>query len=663
MLFKKKVQAGILATLLSCSVHAVGTKGFNSYPTPKGIWEECVYSPRKTIFSLWAPTAVQVKLKIYSSETEKIPSRSVLMKFRPTEGLWNITINKDLNGKFYTFQVKIEDKWLEETPGLWAKAVSINGKRAAVINMTTTNPKGWETDCRPALKSFADISIYEMHHRDFSASATSGITHKGKFLALTETGTHNADGLSTGIDHLKELGITHVHILPSFDYASVDERKSDQYNWGYDPQNYNVPDGSYSTNPFVPEARIKEFKEMVQALHKAGIRVILDVVYNHTFNIAESNFQRTVPDYFYRTDAKGNYSNASGCGNETASERPMMRRFMIQSVLYWANEYHIDGFRFDLMGVHDIQTMNEIRKTLNAYDPSIFVYGEGWAAGTPAYPEDKLAMKANISKMPRIAAFGDEMRDAIRGPFNDDTKPAFLAACPGNEMSIKFGIVGAINHPQIDYSQINYTKSAWAKEPVQAISYVSCHDDLCLVDRLRSSMPKATEAERIKLDKLAQTIVFTSQGIPFLFNGEEVYRDKKGVHNSFASPDSINVIDWSLKTKYQDVFYYYKNLIALRKAHPAFRMGSADAIRKHLSFLPTTADNVIAYSLNNHAGSDSAEQIVVIFNANKSPINQQIDDGNFTIVCRDGEINLNGLSTMTGGRITVPAQSALILYK
>lgn len=657
------MQTSILAIIVSCQIHAKGTTTTDNYPTPKGEWEECKYSPHQTDFSLWAPTAAQARLKIYSSGTENQLVMSVLMKPVKEQGLWISTIKKNLKGKFYTFQIKKGDKWLEETPGVWAKAVSVNGRRGAIIEMKETDPSGWKQDKRPKQNSFADITIYEMHHRDFSASPTSGIEHRGKFLALTENGTHNADGLKTGIDHLKELGITHVHLLPSFDYASVDERHDGQYNWGYDPQNYNVPDGSYSTNPFVPEVRIKEFKEMVQSLHKAGIRVILDVVYNHTFNIKGSNFQLTVPDYFYRTDSTGKYTNASGCGNETASERPMMRRFMIQSVLYWAHEYHIDGFRFDLMGIHDIETMNEIRKAATAYDPTLFIYGEGWAAGSPEYAAGKLAMKANICKMPGIAAFGDEMRDAIRGPFNDDHQPAFLAALPGNEMSIKFGIVGAVKHPQIDYGKVNYSKSAWAIEPTQAISYVSCHDDMCLVDRLRSSIPNISEEQRMKLDKLAQTIVFTSQGVPFMFCGEEIYRDKKGVHNSFASPDSINAIDWSLKTKHKDIFDYYKGLIALRKAHPAFRMGKTEEIQNKLLFLPTKDEHVVAYTLNNHAGGDKAEQIIVVFNANDKEIMQDTDSGTYHVLCRDGRIDINGQETIQGGEITVPARSALILYK
>jgi pullulanase len=663
MSVRKIIQVGLLTTILSCSVHAEGTKGYNSYPTPRGSWRECVYSPGKSVFSLWAPTASEVRLQLYASAKDAKPYRVLILKERKGEGLWGATADGDLKGQFYTFQVKVDGSWLAETPGLWAKAVSVNGRRAAIIDMKETNPEGWTADVRPALHSAADIVIYEMHHRDFSASASSGIVHKGKFLALTETGTRTAEGYTSGIDHLKELGVTHVHLLPSFDYASVDEEKSGQYNWGYDPQNYNVPDGSYSTDPYTPVTRILEFKEMVQALHKAGIRVILDVVYNHTFDINHSNFQLTVPDYFYRKKADGTYSNASGCGNETASERPMMRRFMIQSVLYWAQEYHIDGFRFDLMGVHDITTMRDIRKALDAVDPSIFIYGEGWAAGSPSYPAEKLAMKANMKQLPHIAAFGDELRDAIRGPFSDDKKPAFLAAVPGNEISVKFGIVGAVQHPQVICSKVNYSKEPWALQPTQAISYVSCHDDMCLVDRLRSSIPNVSEEDRIRLDKLAQTIVLTSQGVPFLFNGEEMYRDKKGVHNSFNSPDSINVIDWSLKALHHDIFEYYKNLIALRKAHPAFRMGSADAIRHNLVFLPVGTDNVVAYTINNHANGDKAAQIVVVFNANARDVEQKVDEGTYTVVCRDGVVNAAGLGTSEGGMVMVPPRSALIMYK
>ena len=547
--------------------------------------------------------------------------------------------------------MKIKDKWLGDTPGINAKAVGVNGKRAAIIDMRATDPEGWAQDKRPALASPADAVIYEMHHRDFSIDPSSGIQHKGKFLALTEEGTLSPEKLATGIDHLKELGVTHVHILPSYDYASVDETKLDEnkYNWGYDPQNYNVPDGSYSTDPYNPSIRIKEFKQMVQALHKAGIRVVLDVVYNHTFNTAESNFERTVPGYFYRQMPDDSFADGSACGNETASNRPMMRKYMVESVLHWLNEYHLDGFRFDLMGIHDITTMNEIRKAATAVDPSIIIYGEGWAAKAPQMPEDSLAMKMNTYRMPGIAAFSDEMRDALRGPFNDNHKGAFLAGLPGGEESIKFGIVGAIKHPQVDNDSVNYSKASWAEQPTQMISYVSCHDDMCLVDRLNASIPGITPQELAKLDKLAQTAVFTSQGIPFIYAGEEVMRDKKGVHNSYQSPDSINAIDWKRKAEYADVFAYYKGLIQLRKNHPAFRMGDAELVRKH--------------RLKENANGDAWEDIIVALNSRKEPAKLVVPEGKYTVVCKDGFINENGLGTLYGSEVLVPAQSALIIYK
>lgn len=520
-----------------------------------------------------------------------------------------------------------------------AKAVGVNGKRAAVIDLRSTDPEGWANDVRPLLKDYADIIVYEMHHRDFSLDSVSGIRNKGKFLALTELGTTTSQGEKTGIDHLKELGVTHVHILPSYDYASVDESKPDkaQYNWGYDPQNYNVPDGSYSTDPYKPDVRIKEFKQMVQALHKAGIRVVLDVVYNHTFNTEESNFERTVPGYFYRQTKDGKPANGSGCGNETASDRAMMRKYMVESVLYWINEYHIDGFRFDLMGIHDIETMNEIRAAVDKIDPSIFIYGEGWAASAPQLDQEELAMKANIYKMPRIAAFSDEMRDGLRGGWDDDRKGAFLIGQPGHEMSIKFGLVGAVKHPQVINDSVNYSKEPWALQPTQMISYVSCHDDMCLADRLKATMPDATDEERASLHKLAETFVFTSQGVPFIFAGDEMMRDKKGIHNSYNSPDSINTIDWRNKTIHHDVFDYVRELITLRKNHPAFRMGDADKVRQYMEFLPVEGSNLVAFILKDNANGDSWKNIIVAFNSRKEPAKLSIPAGRYTIVCKDGK--------------------------
>lgn len=543
------------ATIVSCSPAKKEYASYELYPVRSGDLTEMEYTPEVTNFTLWAPTADEVRLMLFDTGDSGHAYETVSM-VADKEGTWTAKVEKDLIGKFYTFNVKIKDKWMGDTPGINAKAVGVNGKRAAIIDMNATDPEGWAADKRPALASPADAIIYEMHHRDFSIDPSSGIQHKGKFLALTEEGTLSPEQLATGIDHLKELGVTHVHLLPSYDYASVDETRLDEnkYNWGYDPQNYNVPDGSYSTDPYDPSVRIKEFKQMVQALHKAGIRVVLDVVYNHTFNTAESNFERTVPGYFYRQMPDGSFADASACGNETASNRPMMRKYMIESVLHWINEYHLDGFRFDLMGIHDIATMNEIRKAATAVDPSIIIYGEGWAAKAPQMPEDSLAMKANTYRMPGIAAFSDEMRDGLRGPFNDNHQGAFLAGVPGGEESIKFGIVGAIKHPQVDNDLVNYSKASWAEQPTQMVSYVSCHDDMCLVDRLNASVPGITPQELIKLDKLAQTAVFTSQGIPFIYAGEEVMRDKKGVHNSYQSPDSINAIDWKRKAEHADDF-------------------------------------------------------------------------------------------------------------
>ena len=631
---KQLIFAGLLSLLFPKSVTAQ-------------TFQEVNYTPEKTQFALFAPNdAKRVTLRIYEEGQGGKAVKTVKMK-RTADEQWTTTVRGDLMGKFYTFDVG-----LGECPGVFAKAVGVNGKRGAIISLPATDPEGWSSDTRPVTKSPADLVIYEMHHRDFSI-ARSDARYRGKFLALTEP---------WAISHLKELGVNAVHILPSYDYGSIDEtRLSDnKYNWGYDPVNYNVPEGGYSTDPYRPDVRIREFKQMVKALHDAGIRVILDVVYNHTYDIEHSNFQRTYPDYFYRLTDQRQYSNGSGCGNETASDRPMMRKFMLESVKYWINEYHIDGFRFDLMGVHDIETMNQIRQMVDQIDPTIFIYGEGWSAGTCAYPQEKLAMKAHIPQMPGIAAFSDELRDALRGPFSDDTMAGWLGRQNETE-SVKYGIAGAIAHPQVDMSKVNYAKEPWALEPTQMISYVSCHDDMCLVDRLKASIPGITTEELIRLDLLAQTAVFTSQGVPFMLSGEELLRDKKGVHNSFESPDEINHLDWSNKAKYPQVFDYYKSLIALRQHHPAFRLGNADLVRKHLEFLDMP-EGLIAYRLKNYAGRDDWRDIIVILNAGKTDQEVTIPEGTYTVVCCDGQINEQGLGTLQGPKAVVDAQSALIIH-
>lgn len=661
---KHVIWASIMSTTISCQSVKKEYTSFEEYPIPEGKLVEMEYSPIETKFTLWAPTAEEVRVLLYDSGNEGSAYQTLSLEMGE-DGIWNTSIKEDLKGKFYTFNVKVNGKWLGDTPGIMAKAVGVNGKRAAVIDLRSTDPEGWANDVRPLLKDYADIIVYEMHHRDFSLDSVSGIRNKGKFLALTELGTTTSQGEKTGIDHLKELGVTHVHILPSYDYASVDESKPDkaQYNWGYDPQNYNVPDGSYSTDPYKPDVRIKEFKQMVQALHKAGIRVVLDVVYNHTFNTEESNFERTVPGYFYRQTKDGKPANGSGCGNETASDRAMMRKYMVESVLYWINEYHIDGFRFDLMGIHDIETMNEIRAAVDKIDPSIFIYGEGWAASAPQLNQEELAMKANIYKMPRIAAFSDEMRDGLRGGWDDDRKGAFLIGQPGHEMSIKFGLVGAVKHPQVINDSVNYSKEPWALQPTQMISYVSCHDDMCLADRLKATMPDATDEERASLHKLAETFVFTSQGVPFIFAGDEMMRDKKGIHNSYNSPDSINTIDWRNKTIHHDVFDYVRELIILRKNHPAFRMGDADKVRQYMEFLPVEGSNLVAFILKDNANGDSWKNIIVAFNSRKEPAKLSIPAGRYTIVCKDGKIKQSGMGQVSGNEIIVPARSAMIIHQ
>ncbi len=656
---------GITVALLGgCGSKNTEYASYDLYPVRSGNLTEMEYAPTATTFTLWAPTADEVRLMLFDAGDGGHAYETVAMQ-RADEGTWTAKIDKNLKGKFYTFNVKIRDKWLGDTPGINAHAVGVNGKRAAIIDLSTTNPAGWAEDKQLPMASAADAVIYEMHHRDFSIDPSSGIHLRGKFLALTEEGTKSPEQLATGIDHLKELGVTHVHLLPSFDFASIDETqlKENKYNWGYDPQNYNVPEGSYATNPYDPATRIREFKQMVMALHKAGIRVVMDVVYNHTFSAAESGFERTVPGYFYRHKPDGSLANGSACGNETASERPMMRKYMVESVKYWMQEYHVDGFRFDLMGIHDIKTMNEIHQAAMAIDPSVLIYGEGWAAQTPQYPADSLAMKANVYRMPGIAAFSDELRDGLRGPFDNDHRGGFLAGLPGEEESLKFGIVGAIRHPQVKNDLVNYSKHPWAEQPTQMISYVSCHDDMCLVDRLKASIPDITPEELRKLDELAQTVVFTSQGIPFIYAGEEVMRDKKGVHNSFQSPDSINAINWHLKAEHADVFAYYKGLIALRKQHPAFRMANADKVRKSLEFLPVEGESLVAFRLKDHANGDSWGDIIVAFNARKEPAKLTVPEGKYTVVCANGLINEQGLGSVYGPEVQVPAQSALIIYQ
>ena len=610
------------------------------------LFNELFLQPHQTTFTLNAPQ--QPTLRIYADGEGGKPLQQYKMR-AVGKHRWTLTLKRNLQGKFYTFDIGHG-----ETPGVFATAVGVNGKRAAIIDRATTNPVGWAQDKRPALLSPADQVIYELHVRDFTHKMPNN-AHPDKFLGVADT---------AALAHLKRLGVTAVHLLPSFDFSSIDETKPHlpAYNWGYDPQNYNVPEGSYATNAYDPATRIKEFKQMVQALHRAGIRVILDVVYNHTADIEHSNFQRTYPDYYYRKRADGGYSDGSGCGNETASEKPLMRAFIIESIVYWAQEYHIDGFRFDLMGVHDIMTMNAACRALHKIDPSIFVYGEGWSAGQCAYPSHLLASKAHMKQMPGIAAFSDELRDGLRGPFYDDKQGAFIAGVSGAEERIKFGIVGGIAHPQVNMQQVGGDHLPWNDDPTQFISYVSCHDDMCLVDRLRASVPNLTPEMLVRLDCLAQSVVMLSQGVPFMLSGEEMLRDKQGVHNSYQSPIEINALPWQNLQRYPQVFAYYQRLIALRRHHPAFRLGDANLIRQHLSFLPTQP-NLVGFMLTGHAGGDVWNNIVVVFNANNEAREVTVPKGRYTIVASNGTINETGWGSVETDHLWVDAHSMLIAHQ
>lgn len=665
------------AAMLSCTLAPCAFAQTNSaydaqfieWPTYNGNDLELTVDNTGTHFRLWSPKAKEARVKLYNNGHTGEAYQVLPMSFDAQTGTWSVSVPEKLYGKFYTFQINNDGKWLKETPGVWAKAVGVNGERAAIIDFATTNPEGWANDKGPEVKNFSDVIVYEMHHRDMSMHPSSGIANKGKFLALTEEGTTTPQGLKTGIDHLKELGITHVHILPSYDYNSVDELnlQNNTYNWGYDPLNYNAPEGSYSTNPSDPKARVRDMKEMIKALHDAGIGVIMDVVYNHTAANDDSNFELTAPGYYHRHWDDGKYSDASGCGNETASDLQQMRDYIINSTKYWADEYHIDGFRFDLMAIHDTETMNQVAAELKKINPSIFVYGEGWTAGDSPLQPERRALKENVSKMTDIAVFSDDIRDAIKGHYTNAEDRGFATGKPGQEETVKIGIVAATAHPQVDYKKGNNSKFAYAKSPEMIVNYVSCHDDLTLTDKLRKSMAGLPEKDMLAAAKLAQTIVFTSQGTPFMFAGEEVFRDKQGVHNSYKSPDSINAIDWNNKEKYNDQFKYYKGLIELRKAHPAFRMTTAADIAKHLKFDKIDSNktpNLISYSLVNHANGDEWDEIKVVFNGAPETRSVNIKKGDWKIVASDGLISPDGgLGLFKGGDINIPPYSALILAR
>lgn len=627
-----------------------------------------IYTKESTKFRVWAPTAIEVSLNLYEKGDGDNLIESVPMQ-ADEKGTWICEKQGDLNGVYYTYSVKIGST-VNETVDLYARSTGVNGNRGMILDLAATNPEGFEEDVRPEFVNATDAVIYELHIRDLSSDPSSGIQNTGKFLGLTEMGTTNSEGLATGLDHMKDLGITHVQILPSYDYATVDESKMDsaQFNWGYDPKNYNVPEGSYSTDPYNGEVRVNEMKQMVQALHENDIRVIMDVVYNHTYNTEESWFQKTVPDYYYRKNGDA-YSNASGCGNETASERAMMRKYMIDSVVYWATEYHIDGFRFDLMGVHDTETMMAIREALDKVDPSIMIYGEGWTSGDAAIESSLQATKNHTYQMDRVGAFSDDIRDGIRGNVFDALDSGFVSGKDGLEESIKFSVVGATENEQIDLEAHDKSDNFWSGQPGQSINYVSCHDNLTLWDKLATSNADDSEEDRIKMNKLASAIVFTSQGVPFLQAGEEMLRTKPSQttaggfdENSYSSPDATNSLKWDNKGNVSDVYEYYKGLIAFRKAHGALRMTTAEDIQSNLTFVDGLGANVVAYTIENSPNGEIAEDIFVIYNANKEPISVSLSEGEWEIYVNGEKAGCEVLDTVSG-TVQVEGISAMVLTK
>ena len=591
----------------------------SAFPVYEGDDLGLTYSPKLSTFRIWAPTAEAAELVLYDRPLGGTALRRIALE-QGRSGTWQISLQGDQRGLYYAFRVRIKSRWNMEVPDPYVKLVGTNGRRGVIGDIRETDPQGWASDRSPSFggvsPSPVDAVIYELHVRDASIHPSSGIKAKGKFIGLTETGTRNKVGLSTGLDHLKEFGVTHVHLLPSYDYSSVDESKPDtpQYNWGYDPLNYNAPEGSYATDPSDGLTRVREFKRLVKAFHDNGLRVVMDVVYNHTMFTETSWFEQLVPGYYYRKRPDGSFSDASACGNETASERPMMRRFMIASLKHWVQEYHVDGFRFDLMGIHDIETMNIISRELHAIKPDILLYGEGWTAGSSPLPDSLRAIKRNAARLDRIAVFSDDIRDGIKGSVFVHDEKGFASGRPGLEHSIRFGITASTAHPQVDFSRVNYSKAPYATSPEQVISYSECHDNHILRDKLEISARTATPAQRNDMQRLANTIVLTSQGIPFLHAGSEFLRTKKGVENSFNAGDSINAIDWDLKTRHRDTYQYIRALLRMRKEHPAFRMRTAADIATHLKFREDTTAGLIAYQLNGEAVGDSWKKIMVIFN-------------------------------------------------
>ena len=631
------------------------TEEFEELYTYEGDDLGYTWTKEKTSFRLWAPTAEKAYVNLYRSGTdgtddliERIPMTA------DVKGTWIAEKTGDLNGVYYTYTVTLEGVDSEACDP-YARATGVNGKRAMVLDLTSTNPEGWDTDKDPHYdNNITDAIIYELHIRDLSMDKSSGIREqwRGKYLGLTESGTVNSFGQSTGLDYIKNLGITHIHLLPVYDYASVDEAHPEynQFNWGYDPLNYNVPEGSYSTDAFNGEVRVKEFKQMVKTLHDNDISVIMDVVYNHVYNDKTFCFNVLVPQYFSRVKPDGKQCNDSGCGNTTASERSMVKKYIVDSVKYWADEYHIDGFRFDLVGLIDTETINTVVEEVHKTHPNVIFYGEGWSMSTYVTKDGyTMATQANAELTPGFAYFSDTVRDAIRGPMGTDSKPGYLDNMGGLGSTIANCFKGMPN---------------WCESPTQNVNYASCHDNLSLFDKITLSTVKASAEDRLKMNNLSAAIVLTSQGIPLFQAGEEILRSKPTGngsydHNSYKSPDSINSIKWDTLNDpaYQASFDYYQGLIAFRKAHPALRLTSAEAVSQSVIKLENLDSNVQGFHIK---GGDIDSDMVVIFNPRKESTTVTLPEGKWDIYV-EGDKSGTAVLRSAEGTVTVEAISAMVL--
>ena len=614
------------------------------------------WSKEKTTFRLWAPTSTAVSVNLYrSGEPDAKDLIACVPMQRDIQGTWVATRAGDLHGVYYTYLVTLDGNTVEVCDP-YARTTGVNGYRAMVIDLESTNPVGWDQDQDPnAGISVTDAVIYELHVRDVSVDASSGIRQKGKYLGVVESGTKTRGGIPTGLDHMKDLGITHLHLLPVYDFGSVDENhpERNQFNWGYDPVNFNVPEGSYSSDPHNGAVRVKEMKQMIKSLHDNGISVVMDVVYNHVYEAKDFCFNKIVPDYFSRTK-DGVYSNGSGCGNDTASERSMVRKYIVDSVCYWADEYHFDGFRFDLVGLLDVDTINEIVTEVHKRHPNVIFYGEGWKLDTVTTRDCILATQDHSHLTPGFAYFNDTIRDSLRGRVFFHDALGYITGATGIGSNLEACFRGL---PQ------------WCKDPRQTVNYVSCHDNNTLIDRISLGTPDDSFEDRVRMNKLAAVFYLTAQGIPFLQAGEEMLRSKpdaKGgyVENSYCSSDKVNSIKWNLLEEkvYYDTFAYYKGLIALRKAHPVLRMTSVYDILSNLVPIHCDHPHVGAFRLSGNVDGESAAEMFIIFSAAKTAQTVALPKGSWKIVVNDEKAGTDVLATAEE-KVTLPPISAMVLIK